>query len=238
MPEQMHVSAAKCPGIGAPAIVWDSPAWEGACTSDGAIAPGLICSGVPCTQSITIAAPSIEPCAPMSEGPEMKPDPSWGLTAQECILGPLGGDGCGGSEACVPSPPDDFSLCLYRWGDDLTPDLCPADYPRYLVMYADQDDTRACDPCSCSDPQGGECAALVSLYTNAGCGAFLGSFPVTAAAETACFDLPSGIGLGSKSGTLTVNSPGSCAPSGGPVGDVTPTLPLTLCCQPDPSPTP
>ena len=238
LPEEMHVSAAKCPGIGAPSISWDSPAWEGACTSDGAIAPGLVCSGVPCTQSITIAAPSVEPCAAVSDGPEVKPDPGWGLTAQECILGPLSGDGCGGSEACAPSPSEGFSLCLYRWGDDLTPDQCPAEYPRYLATYADEDDTRACEPCSCAAPQGGECSALVSVFTDGGCSALLASYTITSAMDSACVDVPPGVGLGSKDATLTVSKPGSCAPSGGPVGGITPTLPLTLCCQPDPDPTP
>ena len=238
LPEETHVSAAKCPADGAASIAWDSPAWSGDCTAEGAIAPGLMCSGVPCTQSITIAAPKVEPCTPVSEGMEEPTDPAWGLTAQQCILSPLSGEGCGGSEACVPSPPEGFSLCLYRWGDDLTPDQCPAEYPRYLVAYADEDDTRACEPCSCAAPQGGECSALVSVFTDGGCSALLGSYTITTALDTACFDLPPGVGLGSKDATLTVSKPGSCAPSGGPVGGIIPTLPLTLCCQPDPDPTP
>lgn len=238
VPEEMHVSAAKCPGIGAASIGWDSPGWEGACTSEGAIAPGLICSGVPCTQSVTIAAPAVGPCEAVSDGAEVKPDPAWGLTAQECILGPLGGEGCGGSEACVPSPPEGFALCLYRWGDDLTPDQCPAEYPRYLLTYADADDTRACEPCACAAPQGGECAAHVAVFSDGGCGAQVAAYTVTSAMVSACVDLPPGVGLGSKQGTLTVDHPGSCTASGGPVGSLAPALPLTLCCQPGPDPTP
>lgn len=230
LPEEMHVSAAKCPGDGAASIAWDSPAWGGSCTAEGAIAPGLMCSGVPCTQSITIAGPKVEPCAPVSEGIEEPTDPVWGLSAQQCILSPLSGEGCGGSEACLQPPPEGFSLCLYRWGDDLIPEDCPAEYPRYLEMYAHHDDTRACEPCACSDPQGAECSALVSVFTDGGCGTLLGTYTVTSTLD-GCHDLPPGVGLGSKAATLTVNEPGSCTPIGGPVGAITPTTPLTLCCQ-------
>lgn len=235
LPEEMHVSAAKCPGDGAASIAWDSPAWGGACTAQGAIAPGLMCSGVPCTQSLTVAVPAVTPCTPVSDGVEAMPDPVWGLTAQECILAPLANEGCSGSEACLPPPPEGFSLCLYRWGDDVTPEHCPEPYPRHLVMYADHDDTRACEPCSCSDPQGGECSALVSVFTGGGCGALAAAATVSTD-EPACVDLPAGIGLGSKSATWLVQSPGSCTSSGGPVGGISPALPLTLCCQEAPAP--
>ena len=235
LPEEMHVSAAKCPADGAASIAWDSPAWGGSCTAEGAIAPGLMCSGVPCTQSITIAAPTVEPCAPVSEGMEEPTDPAWGLTAQQCILSPLSGEGCGGSEACLQPPPEGFSLCLYRWGDDLSAEHCPTDYPRYLVMYADHDDARGCEPCECSEPQGAECSALVSVFTDGACGALVAAGTVSTD-EPACLDVPTGGALGSKSAAWLVQSPGSCTSTGGPVGDITPTLPLTLCCQEEPPP--
>jgi hypothetical protein len=235
LPEKMHVSAAKCPADGAASIAWDSPAWGGSCTAQGAIPPGLMCSGVPCTQSLTIAAPVVEPCAPVSKGTEAPTDPAWGLTAQQCILSPLSGEGCGGSEACLQPPPKGFSLCLYRWGDDLTAEHCPAEYPRYLVMYADHDDTRACEPCGCSDPTGGDCSAHVKVFGDGACGTQLAAATVSTD-EPACVDLPAGIGLGSKSATWLEQSPGSCTATGGPVGNVTPILPLTLCCQEEPPP--
>jgi hypothetical protein len=238
LPDEMHVSAAKCPADGAASIPWDSPAWEGSCTAEDAIPPGLLCAGVPCTQSITIAAPNVEPCAVISEGPEVPTDPAWGLTAQECILGPLSGDGCEGTEACVQAPPEGFSLCLYRWGDVVAPEHCPEEYPRYLVMYAEHEDTRGCEPCGCSDPQGAECSALVSVFTDGACGALLGSYAVSSTLEETCVDLPPGVGLGSKTGALSINKPGSCTSSGGPVGTVVPTVPVTLCCQPAPDDVP
>jgi hypothetical protein len=230
LPEEMHVSAGKCiDGAGA-SIAWDSPAWGGSCTAEGAIPPGLMCSGVPCTQSITIAAPTVEPCASVSEGMEEPTDPAWGLTAQQCILSPLSGEGCGGSEACIQPPPEGFSLCLYRWGDDLIPEDCPAEYPRYLVMYRHHDDTRACEPCTCSDPQGAECSVVVSVFADGACGTLVAAANASTN-EPACADLTAGAGLGSKSAAWLVQSPGSCTPIGGPVGSVTPTVPLTLCCQ-------
>lgn len=238
LPDKMHASAAKCPAVGAASINWDAPGWTGDCTSEGGIAQGLLCAGVPCVQSITIEAPAVTPCAPVAAGNEVKPEPAWGLTAQECILGPLSGEGCGGSEACVPKPIEGFSLCLYRWGEDLSEEQCPAEYPRFLRMFADSDDTRACEPCTCGDPQGTECSALVSVFTDSACGTLLGSYTVTSATPTSCHDLPSGVGLGSKEGTLPLNKPGSCQPNGGPVGDVAPTMPLALCCQPDMVPAP
>lgn len=236
LPEEMHVAAGKCVDAQDPSLSWSSPAWEGACTAEGAIAPGVLCGGEPCTQSLTIATPAVEPCEPVSDGAEVKPEPVWDLSAQECILGPPSGEGCDESEACLPPPPEGFSLCLYRWGDDLTPEHCPETYPRHLVMYADRDDTRACELCACSEPQGAECSALVSVFTDGACGALLGSYTVTSALDEACFDLPPGVGLGSKAGALTVSTPGSCVPSGGPVGAFAPAVPLTLCCQEPPPP--
>lgn len=240
LPTQMHASAAKCPGIGAASIAWDAPAgWGGDCTAEGAISPGLLCSGVPCVQSVTIDAPIVSKCSPVPSGAAVKPDAAWGVTAQECILGPLSDDGCEGSQACVPTPPEGFALCLYRWGDDLSPEQCPAEYPRFLRMFADHDDTRACEPCACEAPQGGECAALVSVYSDAACGALLGSYTITSASPSSCHDLPPGAGLGSKEATLTLNQAGSCQTSGGaPIGDIAPTMPLGLCCQPDAPPPP
>ena len=237
LPEHMYVSAGTCPGDGAASIAWDSPAWDGACSAEGAIAPGLMCGGEFCTQSFTVSAPAVAPCEALSQGDAPDPpDPVWGLVAHECILGPVGSDGCSNSEACLAPPPEGFSLCLYRHGADLTADNCPSSYPRYLLMYAGHDDSRACDPGSCSDPQGGECSALVSLFTGGACGGIVGSITVTSAVDEGCLDLPPGVGLGSKAGTLTVSTSGSCTSSGGPVGGITPTLPMTLCCQEAPLP--
>ncbi|MEZ4308532.1 MAG: hypothetical protein R3F14_10860 [Polyangiaceae bacterium] len=161
----------------------------------------------------------------------MPTDPLWGLTAQECILGPLSGAGCGASEACVPPPPDDFSLCLYRWGEDLGAEDCPAQYPRFFRMYGDLHDNRACAPCTCSEPEGTECTAIVSIFKDHSCGNLLGAITVSSAVGDGCMDLVPGTALGSKTGSLTLSKPGSCTPGGGSVGEVVPAMPVTLCCQ-------
>lgn len=235
LPEDMHVSAAKCPGNGAPSIAWESPAWDGTCTAEGAIAPGLMCGGVPCSQSLTTAAISVEPCKPSQDGAAVKPDPSWGMMARECLIGPLSGEGCATGEACAPAPPEGFSLCVYRYGDDPV-FACPENYPRRYVVYAGIQDDRSCEPCACSDPQGADCSALVSAYTDGGCSSTAAAAIVTTD-EPACVDLPSGAGLASKAATWLVQTSGSCTASGGqPMGAIAPAGPVTLCCEPQPAP--
>jgi len=230
LPEHSHVSAAKCPGDGAASIAWDSPAWDGTCTAEGAITPGLMCSGQPCTQSVTIGAPTIEPCQPVSEGAEDIPDPAFGLLARECIIGPLTSEGCTStSEACVPAPPVGFTLCVSREGDDPEPP-CPEAYPYHYVVYAGKTDERSCAPCGCSDPQGAACSAVVSFFMDGACSALVAAATVSAD-EPTCANVPTGGALGSKSAAWLVQSPGSCAPSGGPVGGVVLSSPQTLCCE-------
>ncbi|MEZ4297015.1 MAG: hypothetical protein R3B70_18765 [Polyangiaceae bacterium] len=231
MPDSTDVSAGTC-AAGAPAsLTWDSPGWEGNCTADGAIPPGAMCSGIPCTQSITFGPPVIEPCAPIAQGSEQPTEPVWGLTAQECILGPLTGDGCGESEACLPVPPSGFSFCMYRWGDDLDPEDCPAQYPAFFRMYFDHEDHRSCAPCTCSDPEGTECTALMSVFSDGGCKNLIGAITLSSAVGDGCMDLVPGTALGSKTGSLTLSKPGTCTPRGGSVGEVVPAMPVTLCCQ-------
>src|SRR5262249_22766239 len=97
--------------------------------------------------------------------------------------------------------------------------------------YLGADDTRACAPCTCGPPEGGTCAALVSVYADDACTQQIGS--VTAnAAGLMCVDVPQGSPLGSKEASSPTYTPGSCEPSGGgEIGSVQPTYPLTFCCQ-------
>jgi len=229
LPEHMHVSAATCSDDEPASVAWDSPGWEGACIAEGAIAPGLMCGGEPCTQSLTIGASTIEPCQPVSEGAEDIPDPAFGLLARECIIGPLTSEGCPANYACVPAPPVGFTLCVSREGDDPAI-LCPKAYPYRYVVYAGKTDERSCALCGCSDPQGAACSAVVQVFTDGACGALLAAAPV-APGEPACVDLLPGDGLGSKTATWMEQTPGSCTPSGGPVGEVVLSSPQTLCCE-------
>ncbi len=236
--EKMWVSAATCANAeNSPALPWDvAPEWEGECTAEGALPPGLLCGGVPCVQSLTVSALQSAPCTSTSVGEEIRPAPHWGLTAQECLIGPLSGDGCGVGEACISPPSEGFSLCLTRWGDDLTAEQCPVEYPRFLVVYADHEDERECEPCSCGPPEGGDCSALVSVYKDNACAQQVAAVTVTPT-EAGCVDLPAGSALGSKSAAFVQDQARACAQTGGPTGEIVPTLPLTLCCQKEFDPT-
>ncbi len=230
LPEDIDVAAATCDGDGAASIAWGSPAWSGDCTAEGAIPPGQMCGGVPCAQSLKIGATTVMPCAPISEGAEGIPDPAWGLTARECKIGPLTGEGCAAAYACVPPPPVGFTLCVRRSGDDPAV-LCPTPtYPYRYVVYAGISDQRSCAPCSCGDPQGAACSAYVQAYADGACGAPLASATV-ALGDPQCADLPAGTGLGSKAALWTEQTPGSCTPQGGPVGGIVLSSPETLCCE-------
>ena len=93
-------------------------------------------------------------------------------------------------------------------------------------------ETRDCTPCECGDPEGGDCSAFVSVFTDGACGALLAT-NMLVSGEPGCFDVPSGSALGSKSASFVVDKPGACAQAGGEaLGDLQPAAPVTLCCAP------
>lgn len=236
LPAGMHANAAKCPGDGAASLPF-GPAgagWEGTCDDANAIPGWLQCSGVPCVQSLSVPEVVIEACKPSEVGDASPPlAPSWGKMVRECLIGPLSGEGCELGEACVPTPPDGFALCLFMKGDDPAYE-CPAEYPHREVYHAGVKDDRGCEACSCGPPEGAQCAAFVEAFVDAACGSPVASATVTDG-EAACVDVPSGSALGSVEVSLIVDEPGSCAQSGGkPSGGITPAGPLTLCCHGDP----
>lgn len=241
LPAAMHASAAKCPGDGAASIAFDAPAgWEGTCSTENAIAGGLSCSGVACVQSLTIAAPEITACSPVTNAPPDIPAHAWGTVARECVIWPVSGEGCATGQACVPVPSDRYAICLFREGDHLADPgfACPAEYPRSLVVYASYADTRDCAPCACGDPEGAECEVLVTVFKDGACGQVAASVMVSST-QGACVDVLNGTSLGSKDASFILDQPGSCKESGGgAVGAFAPADPMTLCCQPAPDPTP
>jgi hypothetical protein len=244
LPEQIHASAAKCPGIGAPSTPFDAPAgWEGVCTGEDAIPAGAMCGGVPCAQSVTVAPIAVEPCKPMAlgptEGPGVFPPPAWGAEVRECLINvDTAGTGCDEGNWCAPVPPEGFQLCLYVKGDDPSYKCREPYIERHVVFEGFGPDSRACDPCKCGDPAGASCAALVSISSDAACSSVLGSVTVTQE-KGGCVDMPAGAALTSKAATLSVDKPGTCTQSGGaPTGEVKPAGPVTLCCLPAAGPTP
>jgi hypothetical protein len=234
----MYVSAANCiDGEGA-SIPWDSPAWQGECSTEGAIPAGLLCGAEVCAQSLTIEAPTVAQCQPIAEGEEIKAAPMWGLMARECKIAPLSGEGCPNSgEACIPPLPEGYTLCVHREGQDPA-FACEEPYPRRVQVFVGYQDERACDPCQCSAPDAAECSALVSVFTDGACGAQLAAATVAPGAP-ACVDLPPwGAALGSKKAVWVQETPGNCTGSGGPVGAAVGVDPVTLCCLPEAEPVP
>ena len=135
---------------------------------------------------------------------------------------------------CVPTdePSEEgFSLCLYS--DNEGDPECPPGWPDKRVFYKDYDDSLECTPCMCSDPMGGACSALVSVYQDDACSMVLNSSFVTSADPAAkCHELFAGAALGSKAVTDVSYQPGSCAPSGGElVGEPIALQPSTFCCR-------
>ncbi len=234
LPEGIHTNAAKCPGDGSIAIPFGpDPAagWEGDCSDDGALPADLQCGGVPCVQSLSIPALSVAQCQPESGPSAPFPEPTWGRMARQCRLDPLPEGGCDGNQVCVPRPPEGFASCLYVQGEH---PACPAEYPAHMVFYTGVNDGRGCGACQCAAPEGAECAAIVTAFSDSACGSLVVSVLVTAA-EPTCQDVVSGTALGSAEAWMVTDVSGSCAQSGGaPFGEIAPADPLTLCCQGEP----
>jgi hypothetical protein len=198
--ETMHASAASCDDSNAAASTpFDAPpGWDGTCTEHDAIAEGLQCAGVACVQSLTIA-PAVNPCESQMQGDMIAPPPSWGKLAQECFLSEPTGEGCDPGFVCPPALPKGYSLCLYL-ANDPERGCDTEDYPRKIVAYdKTPKDERTCSSCTCGDPEGAGCEALVSVFKDQACGTLLGSYTVTSAMDDGCHDLPAGVALGSKS---------------------------------------
>jgi len=233
------VSAAKCSGDSALLssfdVVLDS--WNCACNTDNAIAEDAQCEGVPCAQSVTVQAPNAigAPCAVQTTGKEEKQAPPWpwGTVAQECLVTPT--ESCPGGEGdvCIPTP-GDFVACVSVEHGEHDGDIdCPPFYrDEVYQMYRGAEDTRACAPCACGLPSGGECAVTATAYNDGDCSDFMGAVVVFSGDGEACFDVSPGVALGSKSAEVKLAVAGSCVPAGGEVvGAVTPIRRVTLCCH-------
>lgn len=221
----MHTNAAKCPGDGSTALAFGpGNGWDGACSSQDPVPGGIQCGGVPCVASVTVPAIAVSPCEPSDPPVVSKPDAAWGRTAHECTLD-LPSDGCEEGQVCPPAPPEGFDLCLYGEGDlD-----CPPGWER-SVYYLGTSDDRGSEACECGPPDA-QCEAYVVAYSDSACDVPAGSVIATVA-EPACFDVPSGIALGSVEASFLGQSPGSCASTGGaPTGAIAPDEPVTLCCR-------
>jgi hypothetical protein len=210
--------------------------WDGACTTEHAIPAGQLCGGHPCVQSLSIPAPGVTTgaCTPREErDPPVPSVVPWTVTALACA--PNAHASCNrDGRLCVPEPagrlppPDGFRTCIYH--PDEVP--CPEAYPVQRVFYSGVEDTRACSPCACGEPEGASCTILATAYNDDACQGLVVSSMVSSVIDF-CGVLVPGTGLGSKSAEVLDIDPGTCTPSGGaPTGGVKPTGPSTFCCLP------
>ena len=233
LPTVFIASTEMCPGNGPGAdhTFFSAPdPWDGSCTSQGAIPAGQLCNGVPCVRSLTID-PLVVTESACTPSETMVPKSEWQTAAKACkgtAMPPCSDPGM----LCVPTddpPPEGFSLCIYREDER----ECPPAWPNKHVFYEGYDDSPVCTPCTCSDPMGGECSGMVSVYQDTGCSVpVFQNYFVTSTDPTLCIDVSSGVALGSKTMSGVSYQPGSCTPSGGdPAGDPVPLQPSTFCCR-------
>lgn len=203
--------------------------WSGACTS-----PAVLSSNE--FQSMEVAAPTEQPCAPIVNLPQKEqPAPAYSLAGRAC-LGEVYPDKCADvGDTCLPTaepPPPGFRHCIMylREGDT----ECPDSYPDKAKLYAGVEDSRECTQCTCTKTASADCVAEVSAYQDTVCGASTRFYSgMVAMGGMPCVGpgMP-GAQLGSMSGTWLVNEPGACQASGGEsIGEVTGLDQRVFCCQ-------
>lgn len=129
---------------------------------------------------------------------------------------------------CLPPTPAGFAArwCVIADGDQ----PCPAgDYAQPFLLYRSAADTRDCSPCTCSLQGTPTCPGALDVYWDLFCLSAGG----TVAIDGACHTGPTG-----EDSPWSVRYDGgaptyACAGSGSaPMGGVTPSEPLTVCCTP------
>ncbi len=128
---------------------------------------------------------------------------------------------------CSPEPPTPFEVCVYATGD--VP--CPPAWTERSIYYEDGTDKRECTPCTCSSPTGGSCLIEIHVYTDNNCMNEQLSPNISSDMSAPCYDLISGLALGSKKAEVIDRVPGVCTPQGGDsTGKVEMEKPITFCC--------
>lgn len=182
----------------------------------------------PGAMSATVAAPLATggTCA-ATGGTATTPPVVWGQLARACSVASAPGSAdCSAGQVCVPTPSAPFStnICVMQAG---VATACPVGYATGpQVFYSGVDDERACTPCECGAPTGGQCTIVSPAITNClsgpsldapnACTAFTGGEPVKLA------------------NTPVLSNPGTCAVASGGVstGTATPTGATSFCCVP------
>jgi hypothetical protein len=233
-PATLTAAAASCNDDG-PGVMHSSfsppPSWDGTCTAVNAIPPGKDCGGVPCVQSVTIGPLTVteSSCLPI-ETPSVPPPP-WGTFARGCFA--PGVTICAVTGVCVPvAPAPEFKQCIMKEGNPAALD-CPPSYPEKSVFYENFVDNRYCTPCTCGASEKSICVGSIGLFSDAACGALLGSTTLAIdATGPACVDIkPAGSALGSKSASVPTYKPGNCPVTGGNKGQIDAAITRVICCQ-------
>lgn len=114
------------------------------------------------------------------------------------------------------------TLCVYAEGELACPE---GDFGSRSVIYLDYVDDRDCGVCGCEGSY--SCGGAVAVYTSdAGCNG-----PAFPANIGSCSDDASMVSA-AEVGVLDISSTTACEVSGGEeIGEVTPTIPVTVCCR-------
>lgn len=240
LPTTVTTSSSNCPGTGFGVfqIPFDPPAaWGGTCTAPGTIPSGLLCGGVPCVKSITIAPMVVKEseCQPIEPPHLSTTPPSSNILARICNGSPRSAS-CGQSDVCAPATPTPgFKHCISRvmlpGGSD---GKCPPSYPSRGVFYENFVDTRTCAPCKCEKSSGSTCTGSLSIFKDGLCGAAVVASGLIDAIEPKCHDVPLGIALGSMSASEPSYAAGSCPASGGEEKEGPAQFPTLICCRETP----
>jgi hypothetical protein len=240
MPGAWNATAAVCqPGSPANVTPFDAPAgWDGTCTSANSIAAGLLCDGVPCVQSLTVEPPSVAPCvAEPAMPPEGQPLPPPIRT--KVIEYPAAGHGaCDDFTECIGNTPPGYRLCFVAHGSDASL-ACREGWSDRHTGWKVAEEQRTCSPCTCGEPQGGDCKVRAQAYADEACGDLSVTLILSSTEAAKCTDLMSGTALGSKTVEPLVQEPGVCEPGVSEVvGAPLTNEPVTFCCQPELVPPP
>jgi len=91
---------------------------------------------------------------------------------------------------------------------------CPDDYPAQIVVYEKIDWKLACSPCACDPPEGSDCTANVSIYTDPSCNAAskFESKTVPLGAPQ-CVTVPPNYAVAGMTTSWITTNPGACMPA-------------------------
>ena len=219
-------SADVCPDDSGVLTAFDAPAgWDGGCVTPGTILDSAYAS-------VTISSTTVRSCEPMA-GPPVPAQGAieWEVFARACkSADPL--VACNDpSKYCAPTsapPPPGFSQCVAKGGEH---PQCPVGYPDRRVFFAGISGELGCTDCLCGPPEGSDCSAVLTGYSDAACtnAVFIGDVSLEV---SACVDAIVSGDLVSMSATVLSDSPGACVPFGGQsFGQIAPIEPSTFCCQ-------